>query len=322
MKRFTVLALLALSAASAWSEELSDFQRRFVEVAGAIPSPPEKSTPKHEVRESAKLPGYTRQLIEFEVEAGDRLTAYLCLPHKPLAEPAPAVLCLHPTSKFGKGQVVSLGDKANRKYGEELAQRGYVTLSPDYPGYGGYEPDVYAMGYASATAKGIYNHRRCVDLLTSLDEVDATRIGCIGHSLGGHNTLFAGLFEPRIRVMATSCGFNRFAKYYGGDLSGWSHRGYMPRIAEVYDKDPAKMPWDFPELLAELAPRPVFISAPLHDANFEVSGVRDCVAAARPAYAARGAADALEAVYPDCGHDFPPEVREQAYAFIDKALQD
>ena len=51
----------------------------------------------------------------------------------------------------------------------------------------------------SATMKGIVNHRRAVDLLASLPEVDPRRIGVIGHSLGGHNSLFVAAFDPRIK---------------------------------------------------------------------------------------------------------------------------
>ncbi len=303
-----------------WAIRRKHIIENFQRVAGLLPDSSRRVPLDMEVEEETDFPEYTRQKITFAVESGDRLPAYLLIP-KHLEGKAPAMLCLHPTSTFGKGMVVGLGDKPNRNYAEELAQRGYVTLAPDYPGFGDYRIDAYAMGYASATAKGIWNHMRCVDLLQSLPDVDTDRIGCIGHSLGGHNTLFAGLFDSRIKVMVTSCGFNRFAKYYGGDLTGWSHKGYMPRIADVYGKDPARMPFDFPEILGALAPRPVFINAPLHDENFEVSGVRDCVDAATPVYRLFDAVDNLQVVYPDCAHDFPPEVREKAYAFIDAELQ-
>jgi cephalosporin-C deacetylase-like acetyl esterase len=43
--------------------------------------------------------------------------------------------------------------------------------------------------------KGIFNHMRAVDLLCSRPEVDPKRIGAIGHSLGGHNAMFVGLFD-------------------------------------------------------------------------------------------------------------------------------
>ena len=82
------------------------------------------------------------------------------------------------------------------------------------------------------------------------------------------------------------------------------------------------MPFDFPDILVALAPRPIFINAPLRDSNFEVSGVRDCVDAAAPVYAnVFGAGDRLVAVYPDAAHDFPPAIREQAYRFLDTWLR-
>jgi dienelactone hydrolase len=309
-----------ISDADTWTIRRQHILENFQRVTGVLPESSRRVPLDMAVEEETEFPDYVRKKITFAVEAGDRLPAYLLIP-KVLNGNASAMLCLHPTSSYGKGMVVGLGDKPNRGYAEELAARGYVTLAPDYPGFGDYLIDVYAMGYASATAKGIWNHMRCVDLLQSLDEVDGDRIGCVGHSLGGHNTLFVGMFDPRIKVMVTSCGFNRFAKYYGGDLTGWSHKGYMPRIAEDHGKEPGRMPFDFPEILGTLAPRAVFINAPINDENFEVSGVRDCVEAAMPVFQLLGATEKLRAVYPECGHDFPPDVREEAYAFIEAALR-
>ena len=267
-----------------------------------------------QVHDETRLEKHTRKTVSFAVEEGDRVPAFLLVPHG-LKGRAPAMLCLHQTTKIGKMEPAGMGIK-NLAYAAELADRGFVTIAPDYPNYGDYKVDPYARGYASATMKGIWNHMRAVDLLQSLPEVDPARIGAIGHSLGGHNSIFVAVFDPRIRAVVSSCGFNAFPKYMKGNLKGWSHKGYMPRIAELYGADPAKMPFDFPDLVRSLAPRALFINAPVGDSNFEVSGVKDCVEAARPLYASLGAADRLVAVHPDCGHDFPPEVREQAYAFL------
>jgi dienelactone hydrolase len=309
----------AIVRAEDWGLRRGHVVENFLEVTGPIPDAPRDAAFQMEVHETTSFPEYVRRKISFEVEPGDRLWAYLLTPTGASGR-RPAMLCLHPTSPHGKGMVVGLGDKENRSYAEELARRGYVTLAPDYPGFGDYRPDVYAMGYASATAKGIYNHMRALDLLQSLAEVDPERLGSIGHSLGGHNTLFLGLMDPRVKVMVTSCGFCSFETYYGGDLTGWSHKGYMPRIAEVYEKDPRQMPFDFPEVLGALAPRHVFVSAPLHDENFDVEGVRDSVRAAQPVFDLLDASGRLVAVHPDCGHDFPDAIRAQAYEFVDAAL--
>ena len=265
------------------------------------------------------LAKYTRKAVSFAVEPGDRVTALLLVPNG-LKGKARAALCLHQTTALGKREPAGMGSR-NLAYAAELAERGFVTLAPDYPNYGDYKVDAYALGYASATMKGIWNHMRAVDLLQSLAEVDPGKIGVIGHSLGGHNSIFVAVFDPRIKAVVSSCGFNAFPKYYGGNLKGWSHKGYMPRIAETYGADPKKMPFDFTELVGALAPRAFFINAPLKDSNFEVSGVKDCVAAAMPVYDLLGAKDALVAAYPDAGHDFPPDVRNAAYEFLEKSLR-
>src|SRR5207247_5230687 len=104
---------------------------------------------------------------------------------------------------------------------------------------------------------------RAVDLYVSLNEVDAERIGCIGDSLGGHNTMFTAAFEPRIKVLVSNCGFTRFHKYYEGKLKGWTSARYMPKIASAYQNDPDRVPFDFPEIAAAFAPRPFLASAPV-----------------------------------------------------------
>jgi len=158
--------------------------------------------------------------------------------------------------------------------------------------------------------KGIWNHIRAIDLLQSLPAVDPNRIAAIGHSLGGHNALFLAAFDSRVRAVVTSCGFTSFRRYMGGDLTGWSHRGYMPRIASHYGKDPARMPFDFSDVLAAIAPRPVFVNAPLRDDNFDSQGVDEATA---------GQAH-VTVHHPDAAHDFPAEIREQAYSFLARTL--
>jgi len=309
-----------ITTSAEWSKRRNQILAAMQKVMG--PLPPKTTEPLDvKVENVESLWKVVRKKITFVSEKGDRVPAYLILP-KGLPERRPAMLCLHQTTViFGKGEPAGVGGLPNLHYALELAaEHGYVTLAPDYPNFGDYKFDPYTHGYASATMKGIVNHRRAIDLLESLPEVDPSRIGVIGHSLGGHNALFIAAFDERLKVVVTSCGFTSFPKYYGGNLTGWSHKGYMPRIASEFGKDPNRMPFDFPEVLAAIAPRALFINAPLHDDNFDVSGVRDCDRAVEPVYKLFGAADRPEVVHPDAGHDFPPLVRRLAYAIIDKSL--
>jgi dienelactone hydrolase len=208
-------------------------------------------------------------------------------------------------------------------YAHELAERGYVCLVPDYPSFGEYKYDFkQAAGYVSGSMKAVWNNLRAVDLLESLPEVDTERIGVIGHSLGGHNAIFTAALDQRIAAVVTSCGFTAFHSYYGGKLAGWTSDRYMPRIRDVYDNDPDKVPFDFHELVAAIAPRPFFSNSPLADSNFDVGGVRQVEAAARQVYELVGAKDHLTVMYPESKHDFPGEVRTAAYDWLDKQLKD
>ena len=303
-----------------WAKRREQILARMQLVMGPLPNASKRVPLDLQIDDTVQLAKVKRMSVSFAVESGDRVSAYLLVPND-LQKPVAGVLCLHQTTAIGKGEPAGIGGSQNLHYALELAERGYVTLAPDYPNFGGYLCDPYKQGYASATMKGIWNHMRAVDLLQSLAEVDPGRIGCIGHSLGGHNTLFLAAFDSRIKAMVTSCGFNSFFKYCGGDLTGWSHRGYMPRIAAVYGCDPKQMPFDFPEIVAALAPRPLFINAPKNDSNFEMSGVEDCITAARPVYELLGAKDGLVVMHPAGGHDFEPALREAAYRFLDEALK-
>jgi hypothetical protein len=294
----------------------------------AMGSFPNKTKPPLDPKtlDRCDLPTITRSKISYVSEEGDRVPAYLLKP-KRLSGRLPGILCLHQTTVLGAAEPAGLSGDPNLHYALELAQRKYITLAPNYPnlpftqGFGGYRYDGYRNGYLSTTMKGIWNHMRAVDLLQSLPEVNPNRIACIGHSLGGHNTLFAGAFDSRIRVLVSSCGFTSFAKYRGGDLSGWGQEVYMPLIAVKYHNNPVEMPFDFSDVLTAIAPRPLFINAPLHDQIFDVSGVRDTVKRVRPMYESYSRAGArLSVEHPNAAHSFPVEVRHRAYQFLDEWL--
>ncbi len=304
-----------------WQVRREHILRNMQLVMGPLPDVKSKVPLDIKVLEEEKTERHSRRLISFATDKSDRLTAYLFVP-KDAKGKVPGILCLHPTEKIlGKKVVAGLGGLPHRQYAVELAERGYVTLAPDYVGMGGYVYDPYKNGFVSATMKGIWNHMIAVDLLQSLAEVDPDQIGAIGHSLGGHNAIFVGVFDQRIKCIVSSCGFCSFPTYHQGNLAGWSHQGYMPLLKSKFDLDPKKVPFDFPEVVAALAPRAFLACAPLHDHNFDVGGVKDCIIAARPIYQLLAAEAKLAATYPEAGHDFPDATRKLAYAWMDRWLK-
>jgi dienelactone hydrolase len=292
-------------------------------VMGPLPQPKEKVPLEMKVIEETKIGSIVRQKVEYHTDSADRVVrAWLFTPKPEKEQKLPAILCLHQTTKIGKDEPAGLGGNPHLHYAWGLARHGYVTLAPDYPSFGEHEFDFDPKhGYISGSMKAIYDNTRALDLLQSLPQVDGDRLGCIGHSLGGHNTIFTAAFDTRIKAAVSCCGFTRFHKYYGGKLAGWTSNRYMPLIASKYDNSPDKVPFDFPELLGAIAPRAFLAVSPLHDDNFEVSGVKDSIAAAQPVFKLLGKEQNLRAIYPDSGHDFPDDARKTAYLFFDEQLK-
>ena len=281
----------------------------------------------HVVKEEHR-DGYTQKTITYQVDPYDLVESYLLIPHK-RQEKMPAMLALHGTHPIGKDRAMGADGDTGRQYAAELAQRGYVVIVPDYwpmGHYRGKKYDPYQRGYASGSIKGVWNHIRAIDVLETLSEVDASRIGSIGHSLGGYNTVFLGALEPRVKAMVSSAGFNAFAEYAaspygGGDLAKWSLDKHLRRIRTVFDNDAGQVPCDFPEMIAALAPRPLLVIAPKEDEIFVLPGVTKCLDAARPVYDLLGARTNLQSRFPDGGHDFAKAERDAAYAFLDRHLR-
>ena len=326
-------ATVPVRSTADWPARRAEIVRGMETVMGAFPgaTSPKRVPLDVRIEEEIDRGTYVIRRLTYQSEPGSRTPAFLCLPKAALTATKrtfPAVLCLHPTDQTaGAGVVVGLGGKPNRQYASELAARGYVTLAPAYPHLADYAPDLKGLGYASGTMKAIWDNTRALDLLAALPFVKTSAgFGAIGHSLGGHNSLYTAVFEPRISVIVSSCGFDSYLDYYAGNPAvwkygkGWCQDRYMPRLAD-YAGRLAEIPYDFHEILGALAPRPVFVNAPLRDANFQWQSVDRCVAAAQPVYALHGAKSAVAVAHPDSEHDFPDAQREAAYALLDAVLR-
>lgn len=319
-----------VTTADDWQKRRAETLRGMQEVMGKLPGKDRRVPLDVKVDEEADAGKYVRRLITYQSEPESRTPAYLCIPKDVLAgqRKAPAVLCLHPTdNKVGHKVVLGLGGRAGRGYAAELAERGYVTLSPSYPHLANYWPNLGGLGYSSGTMKAIWDNTRGLDLLASLPFVDDSKgFGAIGHSLGGHNAIYTAVFDSRITVLASSCGFDSYLHYYDGTErnwyfgKGWCQIRYMPRLSNYRGKL-EEIPFDFHELLGALAPRPFFVNAPLHDGNFRWKSVDECANAARPVYELLGGKGNLIIQHPDCDHNFPDELREAAYEVIDSVLR-
>ncbi|ALC92210.1 dipeptidyl aminopeptidase [Bacillus sp. FJAT-18017] len=242
----------------------------------------------------------------------------------------PAVLALHPTSEVGKNDISLSSGRENRTYARELVRRGYIVLAPDTITAGerilpNEKPFHTAPFYNqhpewSAVAKMISDHRQGISLLETINLVNSEKIGAIGHSLGGYNAYFLAGIDSRIKAAVCSCGFSTFA----GDpeTHRWGKRdwfSHIPRISEYINN--GKVPYEFNEIAALAAPIPLFFWMGQSDKIFPhwqpaAQGLADLAAL----YSWLGEEGKFVSLIGNSGHDFPPEIRELAYSFLDHWL--
>ncbi len=275
------------------------------------------------VAERVAVPGGLREAVSYAVERGERVRAYLFLPDTPT--PHPAVLCVHQHHRqfhLGKSEPAGLAGDPEQFYARELAARGYVTLAPDaiafeerqHPvlhgqDYERFEANKRLTEGSSLQAKMLWDLVRAVDYLAGRREVDPRRIGCLGHSLGGQETLFLCATDRRIAVGVSSCGFSSYRALFDGAINH-NFAAYVPGLLQYGDLD---------RVLSLVAPRPFLALAGRDDPIFPLAGVRTTVRAARRAYV--GAKERLQLrVFPG-SHAFTAPMREAAYAWLERWLR-
>jgi dienelactone hydrolase len=260
--------------------------------------------------------GYTHKLVSFATEGEDRILAYLMVPDGlKQKEKRPAVVVFHQTSNATLKEPIGQGHKLQLAIALHLVKRGYITLSPEC--YILKDRAVGAKGQAEALEKRCpgwtgmgkmtFDAGRCVDFLETLDNVDRARIGCIGHSLGAKETLYAMAFEPRYRVGVFSEGG------IGLRMSNWTDPWYLQAKMKEHIPD-----MEHHQLLGLIAPRPMLIVGG-DDADGDASW--GFVKAALPVYELLNAKDRIGLYNHKKKHTLPADAATLAYQWLDHWLE-
>lgn len=267
--------------------------------------------------------GYDELRIAYAGDEGDVIPAYLLLPRA--GPPFPAFLVNHQHASewhLGKSEVAGLVGDPLQAFGPALARAGVAVLAPDSIGFE--DRRAHARGTERADADWLqhYNamaHRlvrgellmrrvlrdamRAISILAALPEIDADRIGVLGHSMGGSTALFHAATDPRVKLACASgaaCTYRRkLARGTGLEMSL-----VIPGFA---------VRWDIEDLVRAICPRPLLLVSGAADPYSEDADAIEALA--RPDYEARGAASALVHARDEGGHAMTPARFERIVAW-------
>ena len=176
----------------------------------------------------------------------------------------------------------------------------------------------------SKMGKMVTDVRGAVDALSNFEFVDSTRIFVAGYSLGATVGLYAAALDERISGVVTVSGFtpmrlNTADKGTEG-IRAFSHlHGLSPRLGFFVGNEP-HLPFDFDEVLASIAPRPVLVIAPAMDKDANLEDVKSCVGQVRKIYDLYGASGNIDLFVPDDYSRFSPEMRERTNQWLVERL--
>lgn len=279
------------------------------------------------VQEENEVHGVTRRQIIFFLNDVEMVSGWLFIPEG--REETPAILCCHHESIYGKDQAAGLEDSPNLAFAQHYAEIGYVTLAIDVPTvgrrlHGKHEPYDTTPFYKenknlTFAGKMLADHKRALDVFSEVKRVDPTRIGVIGHGLGGFNALMLASFDDRVQACVASCGFTRFAtdKHAGR----WPGQDNLVLFPELTKQKAGELLFDWEHILALAAPTPVqVITSVSHALHDNPKSCDKAVKLASKIYKLLGASGALDYFPHHDGYTVTPETLEVADEWFERWL--
>jgi hypothetical protein len=294
------------------------------------PMPTEKVSLDPQVISEEDCGSYLRRKVSIQVQPGDRMPAYLLIPKK-LEGRVPAVICFYgTTSGEGKKTTVGLAGGKNRAFAVDMVEAGFVAFAADYlrdgervtPGRRPYDTTEFYAQFPgwSIHGKDAWDTMRAVDYLQSLEFIDGANIGMVGHSYGGHSTIFTTALEPRIKAAWANGPVSDFLEHgmHWASPKGAGSSQSLPAMRPYILDRSIPPPVTFYEFTALIAPRALAVGQavgerrPMEEEN---------CAAVSEVYAALGAPDRVRYVWYPGDHDFPPHVRKEAVEWFQRWLR-
>ena len=304
-----------------WTSRRETYRQQLREMLGLDPLP-ERTPLKPVVTGTLDHDDFTVEKLHFQSRPGLYVTGNLYLP-KNVQGKAPAILyvCGHSQVKIDG---ISYGNKVGyQHHGAWFAQNGFVCLVIDtlqlgeIEGihHGTYREKMWwwnARGYTPAGVEA-WNSIRAIDYLESRAEVDALRIGITGRSGGGAYSWYTAALDDRIKAAVPVAGITNLEDHVvHGCVEGHCDCMYFVNTYR----------WDYPQLAALLAPRPLLVANTDRDSIFPLEGVLDVHRKTRRLYELDDQPDRLGLQIAAGSHDDLQVLQLHALAWFNEHLRD
>lgn len=290
----------------AWQEA---FRAKLVALRGEPLDRP--APPTVDVLSESDEGDHIRQRIDIGSVLGTKVPAYLLIPKGD--GPNPGMLALHGHLKRAKECIAGVKppppNVGPRDYGAAAARAGFVTLCPDWWGWGdrvepGFENDGRDMCNVKFMAAAMYgvpalsimisDGLAALDVLAAREDVDGTRIGAMGNSYGGRMSMWLAAFDERISAVVASGCMNCFRER-SLKLSSCGVQ-FLPGILAFGDVQ---------EVFATLAPRPLMLACGEQDTLLPAEYIEKMIPVVERAYRICGAPENLNIYRHGGGHFLP-----------------
>lgn len=327
-QRLADACLADIKTKADWERKRPVLRRQFLEMIGLWPLPA-RTDLKPVITGKVESNRFTIEKQHFQSSPGLYVTANLYVP-KQASFPAPAVLylCGHANTVVDN---VSYGSKVNYQHHPTwFAEHGYVCLILDtlelgeIQGlhHGTHHLNMWWWQTVGYTPAGVecWNAMRALDYLETRKEVDRKRIGVTGRSGGGATSWWLAAADDRPQCNIPVAGIANLQahvvegvapRYRNGVITGHCDCMYFVNTYR----------WDFPEVAALCAPRPLLLGNSTADDIFPVPGYQRIAEKVRKIYDLYGAREKFALVETAGPHKDTPELRRAAYRWMNRWLQ-
>jgi len=209
---------------------------------------------------------------------------------------------------------------------QSIVDKGFAVFTYDMIGFGNRieEGTRFYDRYPhwSKMGKMVTDVHGAVDAISNLDFVDPSKIVVAGYSLGATVGLYAATLDDRVAGLVSIAGFtpmrtNTLDKGTEGVMA-YSHlHGLLPRLG-FFVGDENRIPYDFHEVLACIAPRPVLVIAPQIDKDAHLQDIQQCLDKTQKVYDLYRSSQNLELYSPNDINWLSPGTLGKMYEWLEK----